>query len=378
MTVPVPPWLLRRLLLAPLMPVLAAIALALFPVVVVLQGLGAGRTYVAGLVRPRRQHRPIRWRLPRVWAFAIIYLTVETCCLLSCLALWLASGCGWRLQSPRQQAWHLALLRRVLATLVAAAGFVFRFRLTVEEPETAAGPDRMAAPKPILVLARHAGPGASFVLVHLLLSRYGRRVRVVMKEQLRLDPSFDVLLTRLGCSFIATGRRRHEDPVEVIARAAGALTEGDALLLYPEGGDWTPTRQLLAVRRLRRRGLLQQARQAEGMPHVLPPRPAGTLAALRAAPYADVVVFNHTGQDQLIDALSIWHALPLRRSLDLIWWREPVEGIPQSDEDRISWLLTLWQRIDAWIAEQHRIVPVHGERPAGHLARPALYEGRVE
>ena len=40
------------------------------------------------------------------------------------------------------------------------------------------------------------------------------------------------------------------------------------------------------------------------MPHVLPPKPAGTLAALNAAPAADVVVFTHTGHDELLDIVQ--------------------------------------------------------------------------
>jgi hypothetical protein len=341
-----PPWIVRRLIIAPLMPVLAVIALVLLPLVIAGQAVSAVIGYALG-------HRPVRWRLPRVWVFGVAYLIAETGCLLICLVLWIIAGFGRRLRSERQQRWHLALLRRMLAGLVAVAGFVFRFRISVDEPVThPEDANRMATPRPLLVLARHAGPGASFVLVHLLLSRYERRPQIVMKEQLRLDPTFDVLLTRLGCSFIATGKRRREDPVEVIARAAAALTDRDALLLYPEGGDWTPTRHRFAIARLHRRGQRAAAARAAEMPHVLPPKPAGTVAALQAAPAADVVIFTHTGQDELIDAVAIWRALPLRRRLRLVWWREPVDALPAGEQPRADWLLEVWGRIDAWIDEQ--------------------------
>jgi hypothetical protein len=343
---PVPPWLLRRLLIAPLMPILAVIGIVLLPVVTV------GQAICAVVVVVVKRRRP-RWRLPRVWAFGVVYLVGETACLLACLGLWVASGFGWRLQSERQQRWHLALLRRFLAALVAVAGFVFRFRLDVEEPSShPQDASRMAAPRPILVLARHAGPGASFVLVHLLLSRYDRRPRVVLKEQLRLDPSFDVLLTRLGCKFIPTGAGRRDDAIDLIAETAAGLEDRDALLLYPEGGDWTPTRHRLAVAGLRKRGHRAEAARAVRMPHVLPPKPAGTLAALNAAPHADVVVFTHTGHDELLDIVSIWNALPLRAHLRLVWWREGAWSLPDEDELREQWLLEVWSRVDAWIGEQ--------------------------
>jgi hypothetical protein len=357
---PVPPWLLRRLLIAPLMPILAVVALVLLPVVTVVQAICAAAVLLVKRRRPR-------WRLPRVWAFGVVYLVGETACLLACLGLWVASGFGWQLQSERQQRWHLALLRGFLGALVAVAGFVFRFRLHVEEPSShPQDATRMAVARPILVLARHAGPGASFVLVHLLLSRYDRRPRVVLKEQLRLDPSLDVLLTRLGCRFIPTGdgsgpNTHREEAIQLIAETAGGLEERDALLLYPEGGDWTPTRHRLAVAGLRKRGRRAEAAKAVRMPHVLPPKPAGTLAALHAAPDADVVVFTHTGHDELLDAVSIWNALPLRAELRLVWWREGAWTLPDEDEEREAWLFEIWTRVDAWIGEQIELARLTAE-----------------
>ncbi len=356
---PVPPWIVRRLVLAPLMPLLMLVFLVLLPVVVVGQAICAAVAVVA-------TRRRVRWRLPRVWAFAIVYLFCETVCLLACLGLWVGSGFGARLQTERQLRWHLGLLRTFLSALVRVAGFVFRFRLQVEEP--LAHPEdtsRMASPRPLLVLARHAGPGASFVLVHLLLTRYDRRPRIVLKEQLRLDPSLDVLISRLGGRFIAPGKGRPGVATEAITEVASDLTERDALLLYPEGGDWTPTRHRIAVAGLRRRGRRAEAARAARMPHVLPPKPAGTIAALRAAPQADVVVFTHTGHDELLDAVSIWDALPLRAQLRLVWWREPAAGLPDDDAAREEWLNGIWTRIDAWIGEQIELARLTDDLQSG-------------
>jgi len=360
---PVPPWLIRRLLLAPLMPLLAVVAVVLLPVVLVGEAVFALGVVVAARQRPR-------WRLARIWTFAVAYLLGESACLLACLVLWLASGFGWKLRSPRMQDANLALIRGFLHALIVVAEFVFRFRLDVEEPVTRpADAARMATPEPILVLARHAGPGASFVLVHLLLTRYQRRPRIVLKRQLRLDPSLDVLLSRIGCRFIATGDGQAQLAVQQIAAMAASLGQHDALLLYPEGGDWTPTRHRLAVARLRRRGRPTEARMAESMPHVLPPKPDGTLAALRAAPTADIVVFTHTGHDELKDAVSIWEALPLRRELHLLWWRETAGTLPPDDEQRARWLTEVWARIDAWIGEQTELTRLsQTSRPGGPTA----------
>jgi 1-acyl-sn-glycerol-3-phosphate acyltransferase len=340
----VPPWIVRRLVLAPLMPVLAAVALALLPLVVLGQAVVAGILLLGG--------RRIRWRLVRVWAFGVAYLVGETGCLLACLGLWLASGLGWGLRSDRFVAAHLTVLRAFLSALLAVARLVFRFRLVVDEPvRHPEDTDRMAAEVPLIVLGRHAGPGASFVLVHLLLARYRRRPRIVLTEQLRLDPSIDVLLSRLGCAFISAAQGAGDGAVRRVAEVAGSLSGRDALVLFPEGGDWTPTRQRRAVARLRRRGLRVQAEQAERMRHVLPPRPAGALAALQHAPTADVVVFTHTGHDDLQDVATVWAALPLRRDLHMIWWRQ--RGERPADEGACSrWLFSTWTAVDAWIGEQ--------------------------
>ncbi|GAC1611674.1 MAG: lysophospholipid acyltransferase family protein [Mycobacteriales bacterium] len=329
------------MVLAPLMPLLAVLALALFPLVLV------GHACVVLAVLVFRRSRP-SWRLPRVWLFGIAYLLGETACLLACLGLWLRFP--RRLGSPRSQQAHVSLLRTFLGVLLALARFTFRFRLEVHEPVTQpADTERMSGDHPVLVLARHAGPGASFVLVHLLMSRYRRAPRIVLTERLRLDPAIDVLLSRLDCRFIP---RSGAAATEAIRSLAGSLRAGDALVLFPEGGDWTPTRQRFAVARLRRKGLKVQAQRAAQMVHVLPPRPAGTLAALEAAPHADVVVFSHTGHDDLQDLPTVWNALPLRRALDIIWWREPAEQIPVGEAAATEWLFDVWQRIDHWVREQ--------------------------
>ena len=339
-----PPWVVRRLVVAPLMPVLAVVALALFPLVLV------GHA-VLGLVLALRRRGTVRWRLPRVWLFGVAYLLGETVCLIACLALWVRYA--RRLSSASAQQAHLALLRTFLGALVGLAGFTFRFRLDVHEPATRPDdPERMSGGTPAIVLARHAGPGASFVLVDLLITRYGRVPRIVLTERLRWDPAVDVLLSRLGCRFIARGG---DTATAAVAELAGQLGPHDALVLFPEGGDWTPTRQRLAVARLRRKGLAAQAQRAAEMVNVLPPRPAGTLAALAAAPHADVVVFSHTGHDELLDLESVWRALPLRRDLELIWWRE--HSPPDTDDEAAvsEWLFDLWHRIDHWVDEQHSL-----------------------
>jgi len=340
-------WLLRRLVVAPLMPLLALLAAAMWALTLL------GSAVVCPLLALLRGDAP-RWRLLRAVSFAVLYLVGETLCLLVCLVLWLASGAGRGIRAGPFVRAHRALLGCFLGLLVAAARPIFGFRLIVEEP--AHHPEdlrRAQGAAPVLVLARHAGPGASFALVHLLLTRYHRHPRVVLKEQLRLDPAVDVLLTRTGCTWVRSGPGTGDAAVVQVEQAAAGLQPRHVLVLFPEGADWTPVRHLQAVARLRGRGMLREAQAALRMPHVLPPRPAGTVAALQAAPDADVLVFTHCGHDELLDAASAWQALPLQWPLQMAWWRAVSRDVPHDDAKAAGeWLQQTWADIDAWVCEQ--------------------------
>lgn len=327
----------RRVLGTPAIVAVAVLTLLALPVVAVFQ-LFSVLGYLAG--------RPPRFRGLRAAVFAVLYSLGECACLLACAVLWLRSPVPrWR-DAAAWERRHVRLLQELLGSLLRAAATLFRFRLRLESPRG----ETLDHDRPLLVLGRHAGPGASFVLVHVLLERYGRVPRIVLKRRLRLDPALDVLLTRIGCAFLGgTGS------TQAVARLAAQLKPRDALLIYPEGSDWTPTRHRMAVTRLRLRGLRARADAAAARPHVLPPRPGGTFAALTAAPDAQVAVFMHTGHDDLLEAGALWRALPLRRELHMVWWSEPRPEV--SDETACGrWLDELWGEIDSWVSEQLAVI----------------------
>jgi 1-acyl-sn-glycerol-3-phosphate acyltransferase len=340
----------RRLVMVPFMFALAGVILVLLLIVAVGQAIGA-----LGVLRGH----PPRWRVLRLGAFAAVYCICECLCLVACLLLWLASPVPrWR-DDRRWQARHVRLLGIFLEALLRTAELVLPLRLRLESPRgEVVAPDR-----PLIVLGRHAGPGASLVLVHVLLRIRDRVPKIVLKEQLRLDPCFDVLLTRIGCVFVGRAGAAAAASAAAVATLASRLDPGDALVLFPEGSDWTPTRHRLAVRRLRRKGLTAQADAAARMPYVLPPRPGGAFAALRAAPAAQIAVFMHSGHDDLLDAASVWRALPLQRELHMVWWNEPRPELA-SEEECASWLNGIWAGIDTWIQEQAAVAELM-EDPAG-------------
>ena len=182
-----PPRLVRRLVLAPLVVVLAVALAILFPLIVLV-------TLAFGAVR---RSRPGGMRLLRLLSFALAWCTAETAALFVCLGLWVASGFGGRLNTEPYQVRHYAVMRSFLGRLYRAAIRAFRVRVVVDEPELTAAEQAARLARPVIVLSRHAGPGDSFLLVHQLLSVYHRRPRVVMKAALQLDPSVDVVGNRL-------------------------------------------------------------------------------------------------------------------------------------------------------------------------------------
>jgi 1-acyl-sn-glycerol-3-phosphate acyltransferase len=205
----------------------------------------------------------------------------------------------------------------------------------------------------VIVLARHAGPGDSFTLVHLLLTGYHLRPRVVLKRALQWDPGLDVVLTRLSCYFLPSDTGSGEDRAAAVATMTDGLRGGDALLLFPEGANWTPRRHRRAVLRLLRAGRTRRAARAREQTHVLPPRPGGALAAITARTDTDVLVIAHCGLDDLVNPGQMWKAIPLvARPMRIRPWLHPAATIPREADAAHAWLEEQWAQVDQWIHTQ--------------------------
>jgi 1-acyl-sn-glycerol-3-phosphate acyltransferase len=343
-----PPKLIRRLVLAPLAVVVALALAVLFPLLAV-------ATWVFGVID---RHRPRRTRTLRLLFFALVWLFGETAVLFMCLGLWIASGFGGRLRTEPFQARHYAVMRWFLDSVYNAAHRSFGLRVEVEEPNLTG--DELAArlTRPIIVLSRHAGPGDSFLLVRQLLSVYRRRPRVVMKATMQLDPGVDVVVNRLPNVFINHAKTGERVYVEQIERLASGLDQAGALVLFPEGGNWTPSRWERGIRRLEQLGRRDLARRARQMPNLLPPRSGGAFAAIMACQEADVIFVAHAGLDRLVSPADIWRHLDVGQVIKAKWWRVPSDDVPRTadHEAQLQWLYQWWEVIDGWITE-HRPEP---------------------
>lgn len=346
-----PPPIVRRLVLVPLLFVLALLIVAVYPV-----------AYAVAHVLGRERRRGAR-----LLRFALEWAVREPAAVLECGWLWLRRRSG----DDR----HYDVIRRYVAGLYSVAQRRLGLRLSIDG-ETAPGPDGAdrngADPddsgpddsgpddsdpgegdRPLIVLSRHAGPGDALILVHHLLTDHRRRPRVVMKAALQLDPCIDIVANRMPNAFVSPGGRAAED----IGRLAAGLGPRDALVLFPEGGNFTPERRRRAIRRLTRLRRAREAERAARMRNMMPPRPGGVLAALESAPTADVVFVAHIGLDHMAAPGDVWRHVPLTRDVRARWWRIPAEDVPRGRDARTDWLYTQWERIDSWISAHRAPAP---------------------
>jgi 1-acyl-sn-glycerol-3-phosphate acyltransferase len=279
---------------------------------------------------------------------ALAYFSHELAALIMCGALWLAAGGGRLMGTGRVQLLHWRLLGWFIGGLAAAG----RRTLEVDiETELSSDAGRaLEADRPVIVLSRHAGPGDTIFIVDQLMSRFRRHPSVVFKQSIAIDPCVDILSHRLPQAMIDPADR--EGAKARIEQAVAQLGSRGALLLFPEGGNFTDERRRSALDRLRRKGRHGSAARAEDMPHVLPPQPSGALAALDASGGADVVFVAHTGLGLAAYPGQFWRDMPVGRTLRVRMWLEPSSQLPAAGEERVAWLYDWWNRIDEWIDAQ--------------------------
>jgi 1-acyl-sn-glycerol-3-phosphate acyltransferase len=328
----------RRVVLAPAVVALTVALWVAAPLWLI--GAGIASAFVPGWLRPVRL----------IWVM-VLHLTLESIMLVELFGLWIASGFGLFIRRPFFERIHYDMVQAYLVIFFREARRVLRLKVETVGPTPDAFPG-----DPLLVFCRHAGPGDSFTLIYALMHWYHREPRVVLKDTMAWDPAIGIMLHRLPSRFIKPNPGAAGADVESqIAEMARGLDENDAFVIFPEGGNFTPARRERAIKRLRGLGLERMAQRAERMKHVLAPRPGGVIAALDAAPDADVLLVAHTGLDHLLTVRDLWHALPMDKQIMMRWWRVPRDEIPTDRDAQIEWLFDWWGRIDDWV-EQHRPV----------------------
>jgi len=242
-----------------------------------------------------------------------------------------------------------AVMRWFVGGIARAILRVARVKVTVAD--SAEAERVLASEQPVVVLSIHSGEGDSLLVLDHLLRRHRRRPRIVMHKALALDPLIGVLGERLPNRFIDPRGGDIEAEIAAMSRGLGAR---DAVVIFPEGGNFSAERRRRSIERLLRRGHHEQAEQARGMEHLAAPRPGGALAALESAPHADVIFMAHHGfPDGFREA---WRRLPGVNRIEVQLWHVPAAALPAGDEERIRWLFGWWERLDAWVGERRQAV----------------------
>lgn len=293
-------------------------------------------------------------RLARFAAFAAVYFAVELTGIASVALYWVGPGRLGRGPADRTafEEIHYRLLRRLLERLFRAARRSFEVR--VRPPAVGS-----SVPQgPLIVASRHAGPGDSFLLACALLATVQRRPRFVLSEALALDPFIGTVLRRTPNCFVGLDEERRHRSIAQIAELARDLRTGDALVIFPEGRNFTAARRARLIERLRRRRRWDQLPAARSLEHVLPPRGSGVFAAIDAAPRETHVVFvAHTGLDSIESARDAWRSVPLAARLEITWWSVPVRDVPAEAARREEWLRLQWSRVDSWVGLHRPATP---------------------
>lgn len=279
------------------------------------------------------------WRT-RTYGMALAYAWAESAGLVASGALWVASQPEGT-ATGRSQGWHHELQRRWAGSVVAAGRVLLDLRIEVE------GLDDLGE-GPLVVLGRHASLPDSFLPAELFAVRAGRRLRMVVKRDLEWVPCLDVVGHRLPNAFVDRTPSSAAEAADTLAAVAAEMGERDVAVIFPEGTYPSPVARERALARLAERQPNLRER-AEGLRHLLPPRPAGALALLDAAPQADVAILGHVGLEHLSSMARLSRSLPLPDPVRARVWRVARSEVPRGRAARVDWLWERWEALDHWV-----------------------------
>lgn len=281
-------------------------------------------------------------------------LAILRCLFLAVYVMWedigLVVECWYlRLRSPRgtSPTWdadHLALIQRALDNVLFTARRVVGFHIEIEGELTVGRPGH-----PLVVISRHAGPADSLAIAWLLASTAGRIPRIVLADAMLWDPGIAMVLQRLDSYFVPSRSGAGDDRTKGVAELAATLTRKDAMLIFPEGRNWTRDRHEDQVRRLREQGEPDRLATAVARPWVLEARSRGVASIRQHAPEADVMVIAHTGLDMISGPAAVIRAVPFRNRLLLRGRTYHSEDVPTDGDEVATWLEARWGEVNHWV-----------------------------
>jgi 1-acyl-sn-glycerol-3-phosphate acyltransferase len=274
-----------------------------------------------------------RWRMPtlRLLTFALCWAWAETVAVIACALVWIVGQRNNRAVHYRLQAWWASAL---VHCLQATTGM--RILTNVDALK----------PGPAVMLSRHASLADSLVSAWCVACVAGLRPHYVLKKELLADPCLDIVGNRLPNYFLDRQATDSAPELAALRTLTATLTATDIAVIFPEGTRASPDKRARALASIARTDQARAARLAL-LRHLLPPRPAGSLAMLAGAPEADVLIGWHAGFDGL-DTFGgmIRHLARRPPPVRFAVRRIPRGEVPTEPDAIVAWLDQQWLTAD--------------------------------
>jgi 1-acyl-sn-glycerol-3-phosphate acyltransferase len=279
----------------------------------------------------------LRFRFPiaRLLAFGVCWSWIETTGVVRAAGLWV-------LARSDDQAAHYELMGWWSNALMTAMRATLGVRPRIENLDDLVDGNAV-------ILARHASLGDSLLSGWALAAEARVRPRFVLKRELLFDPCLDIVGLRVPNHFLDRAATDSAAELAALEDLAGGIGPGVVGVIFAEGTRANDAKRARALGRIAERDPARAQRLAP-LRHLLPPRPAGSMAMLAGAPAADVILVWHTGFDGLDTFGGVVRRLarplpPVR----FVTRRVPRVEVPTQD-GFVEWLDGEWLRMDREVA----------------------------
>lgn len=277
----------------------------------------------------------LRFPIARLLAFAVCWCWIELLGVVKAFGLW-ARG------RSRDQEAHYDLMASWSAALIKALGATTGIRPQIE------GLDQVIDGNAI-VLARHASLGDSLLSGWALTTEARLQPRYVLKNDLLYDPCLDIVGLRVPNHFLDRSATDSSAELAELSRLASGIGPGVVGVIFAEGTRANATKRKRAIDKIAERDPRRAERLAE-LRHLLPPRPAGSIALVDGAPGADIVLAWHIGFDGLDSFSGMIDRLAEPMTPARFVLRRVQRSEVPSGDGFPAWLDEQWLRMDAEVA----------------------------
>ena len=165
----------------------------------------------------------------------------------------------------------------------------------------------------------------------------------MLKRELLWDPCLDIVGLRVPNYFVDRSSQQSVNELAAVTRLSADLATSDVAVIFPEGTRSSDTKRKRAVEKIRDQSP-ERVAATEGLRHLIPVRPSGTLALLEGAPCADIVIAWHTGFDGLSTFGGVIAALG-RSDVHIVFRARRLQRSSLPDVN-VGWLDDIWVKMD--------------------------------